>query len=251
MAASYEQTMLKLEKMAQANTATQMQWQEKMSKTSHQMEVNDLIAAGLNPTLSANQGANAYTTSVDSAVNGIANMASSKENANATRFAARQSAAATRAAAAAQIESARIAAEASKWNTAHSKSGNLVGVASNFFQDLVNAIKKSNSGIDSTAIKATLKDSQKLLSNQNKYLVDPNKSWSWKNITRVGKTQINMQLRDLGLTSWSPQAREWYINATYNGNKRAGEYFAAYLQASLKKSSNHAARLNYLRSVHS
>ena len=45
---SYESTMLKLEKMAAANTATQMNWQEKMSKTSHQMEVNDLIAAGLN-----------------------------------------------------------------------------------------------------------------------------------------------------------------------------------------------------------
>ena len=113
---TYESTMLKLEQMAQANTATQMNWQEKMSKTSHQMEVNDLLAAGLNPVLSANQGANAYTTSVDSAVNGIAGMASAREGANATRYAARQSAAATRAAAAAQLEAARIAAKTSSAN---------------------------------------------------------------------------------------------------------------------------------------
>lgn len=108
---SYENTMLRLERMAAANTATQMNWQEKMSKSSHQMEVEDLLKAGLNPTLSANQGANAYTTQVDSAVNGIANMASSREAANATRFAARQSAAATRAAAAAQLAAAKYSSD--------------------------------------------------------------------------------------------------------------------------------------------
>lgn len=108
---SYENTMLRLERMAASNTATQMNWQEKMSKSSHQMEVEDLLKAGLNPTLSANQGANAYTTQVDSAVNGIANMASSREAANATRFAARQSAAATRAAAAAQLAAAKYSSD--------------------------------------------------------------------------------------------------------------------------------------------
>lgn len=44
------------------------QWQEYMSNTSHQREVKDLIAAGLNPILSANNGATAYTAASASGV---------------------------------------------------------------------------------------------------------------------------------------------------------------------------------------
>lgn len=115
---TYERTMLKLEKMAQANTASGQKWQKMMSDTSHQREVKDLVNAGLNPVLSSGgTGAQGYTTTVDSAVNGIAGMASAREGASATRYAARQSAAATRAAAAAQLEAARVSAEASRYHS--------------------------------------------------------------------------------------------------------------------------------------
>lgn len=99
-------------------------WSEYMSNTSHVREVADLKAAGLNPVLSANGGANAYSASEASGsadpsyVNAIANLFATKQNnatsmklgamnagvgyasAAATRAAAAQSAAATRAAAA-------------------------------------------------------------------------------------------------------------------------------------------------------
>lgn len=124
------QTQKDLQKMVNDSNKLQMKfnkeeaqtardWQTQMSKTSHQMEVEDLKKAGLNPILSANSGgAQSYTTSSastqnDSGASALASLQSSQLGAIGNMESSRISAAAQLKAAQRQARAMEYAARQS------------------------------------------------------------------------------------------------------------------------------------------
>lgn len=134
--ATYEEMLMNQSAANSAFNASQAEinrdWQEYMSSTSHQRETKDLIAAGLNPVLSANSGSSwqnvANATADPTSASGLAALATtmlnnavsleqSKISAEATKAAAGASAAAQVAAAEMNSSATRFAAEQSRQGT--------------------------------------------------------------------------------------------------------------------------------------